>query len=161
MVCRRYLPEFLQANTVHMRVTAFTELVSCGKLAPELAAASLCENGIFGTQLHPGLVVRPWFTVAFETHVAGCHTDDFARVAEQYFSSGKAWKNFHTERLGLLRQPATYIAQAYDIVAMIAKACRQQEIRHCKGAVFAQEQKAIFSDGRVQRRVFCLPIREQ
>ena len=65
------------------------------------------------------------------------------------------------KRLGLLGEPAAQVAEADDVVAVVAEAGRQEQVRHLEAALFGQEEKSVFAHRRIERRAALLPVGQQ
>jgi hypothetical protein len=80
----------------------------------------------------------------------------------QHLGSREAGEDLDAERFGLLGQPAHHVAQADDVVAVVAEAVREQEERRRRGAAaFLEEQEAVGRDRLIQRRPLLLPVGNQ
>jgi hypothetical protein len=109
-------------------------------------------------EFHPGLEAGRLFTVLANAHVPGGHALDAAIRVIEHFSGGEAGVDFHPQRLGLLAQPATEIAQADNVVAVIG------HLRRCRQLITAglgEEQEAILAGGRIEWRTTRLPVGEK
>ena len=85
----------------------------------ELPAAALGKQGVFGAQFHSGLVGGTLAAILEPSHVARGHAGDRTVVVVEDFAAGKAGVDFDSERFGLCAEPATEVAQADDVIAVI------------------------------------------
>ncbi len=149
VLLRLDLPQFLEADAVHLRIGAIAQLEFLLQLLAEMAAAALGEEGVLAEQLHARLVRLGGLAVAADAHVAG--GDAFYRtiLVVEHLGAGEAGVDFHAEGLGLLRQPAADIAQADDVVAVVEKAAREQGVGHLEAVRLGEDDEAILTDRRV------------
>ena len=152
-----HLPELLQADAVHLRISALAQAVSRFQVLAEVAAAAFGKERVFAVQLHPGLVGIGLLAFAVDAEIAGGDPLDHIAVVE-HFCGGEAGKDFHAQRFGLAREPTAYVAQAHHIIAMVLKARRQQPCRRFHVRAFAEEKEAIARHRRVERRAFRFPL---
>jgi hypothetical protein len=122
-------------------------------------AAAFREERIAALQRHARLVCGSRFTIAPDAHVAGSDAGDRAVIAVQHFRGREAGKNFHTEPLGLLGEPAADVAEAHHVHAVVPEACRKGEIRQLVCAALGEEHEAVLADGRIERGVELPPVR--
>src|SRR5688500_2539384 len=155
-----HLPQLLQPDAVNLRIGAFAQAVLRLELPAEVPAAAFGKEGVLALHLHAGLVGLGLLALAVDADIAGGHA--FHRVlVDQHFGGGKAGKNLHAQRLGLLREPAAHVAQADHVVAVVLEALRQQRLRGAKRLALGEEQEAVLAHRRVQRRALRLPARNQ
>src|SRR5438034_52255 len=112
-------------------------------------------------ELHAGLVLRLVGAVAGYAHVACRHAAYRAAFGEQDFGGSEARIDFDAKYLGLIREPATNMTEAHDVIALVIHQSRQHPIRNPIRAMRGQYQEAIVGDGRVERRATGAPIRNQ
>ena len=91
-------------------------------------------------------------------HIAGGDAFDGTVFIEQHFGSGKTRVYLHTQRLGLLAEPATDIAQRNHLIALIVKAAGQQAVRYLGGTGFGEDEEPVFGHRRIERGTVFLPV---
>ena len=91
-------------------------------------------------------------------HVAGDNTLHFALRAGECVHGGEARIDFDAKRFRLLRQPAADIAEARDVIAVIAHQRRENGIRYAQAPSRPEIIKPVGGDGRVERRASRLPV---
>ncbi|OIQ82638.1 hypothetical protein GALL_355700 [mine drainage metagenome] len=158
---RADFPQLLQAYRVALRIAPGVEPVARDQLAPELAARAFGEHRVFRAQLHAKLEVRPWFAVAAHAHIAGGDAAHDTGVVDQQLGGGEAGEDLDAQAFGLLRQPAHDVAQADDVIAVVAEAIGLQRRRHRARAAAAEKQEQILGDWLQQRRALRLPVGQQ
>ena len=162
LVLRRVeLPELLEAEAVGLGVGTLAQAEMRLQLLRQGAVAALAEEGVLPVQLHPRLEAVLLLAVAADAEDAGGDPLDPSVVVKQHLGRGKAGIDLGAQGLGLLRQPATDVAQRHDVVALVVQLCRQGPDRHREGAFFAQHQELLGGHRAVQRGAFVLPVRDQ
>ena len=111
MLGRIDIPQFLDADTVGLRVLVLVQVIFVHQLLAQVAAGTFGKQRVFGVQFHPELEGGGWFAIATNAHIAGGDTFDRAIVVVQHFGSSKAGKDFHAQRLSLLSQPAHHVGE--------------------------------------------------
>ncbi len=131
VLCRIDFPDFLDAQPVFLRRTAFVETELGDQPLGEGAAGTFGDQGIFGAQLYPG--GEGWLVaaVAGNAHIASDDAEDFSVLAGQKIGGGGAGKNIDAQRFGLLGQPAAKIAQRNDDPTLGLHDGRHQEVGKC------------------------------
>ena len=162
LVARRLdFPELLDTDAVGRRIGRVAQPEPGVELLAERAAAAFREEGVFRQQLHARRVVCRLLAVGADAHVAGRDAAHPAFVVVEHLGGGEAGIDFHAQRLGLLGQPAAQVAQADDVVAVIAEAGRQEQVRHLEPAPFGEKKEPVFADRRIERRAALLPVGQQ
>jgi hypothetical protein len=139
-------------------VAPATQIEFFFELFAELPPAALGKEGVLGKQLRARLIGIGGLAIAAHPHVAGSDALNGAALVIEHFRPAKAGKDLDPHLFGTLAQPATDIAQAHDIVAVIAEAVRQQRIGHPPAAALGEEQKAVFLDRHIERRPVRFPV---
>ena len=85
-------------------------------------------------QFHAGLKAIGGLAVSANAHIAGGDTFYRAIVTVQNFRCGKAGVDLNPELFSLLSQPADYIAQADDVVAVVLQRVGHHEAGHLTGS---------------------------
>jgi hypothetical protein len=98
------------------------------ELPAEVAARALGEEGVFAVQLDARLVGAGPLAPAVDAHVAGGDALHPPGV-EQHLVRGESGKDLDAERLGLRAEPAAEVAQADDVVAVVAETGGKEKIR--------------------------------
>ncbi len=112
MLRRIDLPQFLDADTVDLRIGAFAQLEFIVQLTAEMPARAFAEQRVLRVQFHAELEVLGRLAVLADAEIAGRDAFDRAVVVVQDFSGRKARENLDAQRLGLLTQPARHIGEA-------------------------------------------------
>ena len=152
------LPQLLDADAVFLRIDAVAKVESLHQRLRQRPAAAFREQRVPRVQLHSLLVFGLVRAVLRNPHVARRDAAHVTAVAVQHFGRGKARVDFDAERLRLLREPATDVAEAHDVIAMVAHQRRQQALGYRERLVMRQDQEPVFADRRIDRRAQCLPI---
>ena len=151
-------PQLLDADAVGLRIDAVAQIEFAQQLLGQRTAAAFGENGLPGMQFHARLEVVAGLAILADAEVAGGDALDRTVLVIEHFGGGEAGVDLDTQRLGLLAQPAGQIAEADDVVAVVAHLRRRRQL---VGAAFGQEQQAVFTGRRVQRRTAFLPVGEK
>ena len=77
-------------------------------------------------------------TVARDAHVAGDDAFDLAIATDDEIRGRKSGIDFHAQRFSFARQPAADIAEAGDVISMIAHQRRHQEIWNAQTSRWTQ-----------------------
>ena len=155
------LPQFLDADTVGLRITVLVEVEFLHQLLAEMAARAFGEQRVFRMQLHAKLECRRRYPMPVDAHVAGGDTPDRSGVVVQYFGGRKTGKNFDAQCFGLLPEPAHDVGQRDHVIAVILEAVRQHPVRRLVGFGFGQKQETVLADRHVQRCAAFLPVRKK
>ena len=158
MLGRVDLPQFLDADPVGLRIAAFAQIEFGPQVLGQRTAAAFGKNRLPGVQFHPRLKAVRRLPVLAQPHVAGSHALDRAVLVIEDFSGGEAGIDFDAEGFGLLAQPTAEVAEADDVVTVIAHLRRRRQLER---AAFAEIEQAVFSGRRVQRRTAFLPVGEE
>ncbi len=153
----RHLPQLLDAEPVGLRVDATPQVEPLHQLLGQRAAAALREQRVGRTQLHPPRVVRTRLAVAADPHVAGGDADDAAFLLQQ-LGRPEARVDLDPERFRLACEPAAHVAEADDVVAVVAHLRRH---RQGPGAPPGQVEQPVLGRRGVERRTAFPPVRDQ
>src|SRR5215472_18294062 len=134
----RYLPQLLDADPIDLGVAPATQIEFFFELFAELPPAALGEEGVLGKQFRARLIGIGGLAIAAHPHIAGGDAPDGAALVVQHFRPAKSGIDLDPHLFGTLAEPAADIAQAHDIVAVIAEAARQQPIRHAPAAALKE-----------------------
>src|SRR5262249_52063401 len=119
-----HLPQLFQPDAVDLRISALAQPIALLELLAELAAAALGEERVLAVQLHAGLVGVGLLALAIDAEIAG--RDAFDRLAVvEHLGRGEAREDLDARAFRFFREPAAYVAQAHDVVAMVLEAGRQ------------------------------------
>ena len=124
-------------------------------------AHPLRNQGIFSVQFHTGHIGVFFTTVLGNPHVPGQDAFDGAIFVIQDLGPGEAWEYFDAHIFRLFRQPATDIAQADDIIALVAHHRRQQDMGHINFAVFLQKPMLVIGNRGKQWSAQFFPIGQE
>src|SRR5205814_2950644 len=135
--------QLLEAQAVRLRVAVRAERESFHQLPPEMTATSLREKSVFAEQLDARLVLVRGFAVAAYAHVAGRYAAHAALLVEQQLRRGEARVDLDSQRFGLLPHPAANVAEADDVVPVVAEAFGQEGAGNLERPRFAEKQEAV------------------
>ena len=153
-----YFPKFLDAYTVGLVAGFIAQIEFLEQRLGQRPAAPFREDGLFGVQFEPGLIITRLFAVLADTHVTGRDATDLAVFIVKYFRGGKPRINFDAHRLGLFGQPAAHIAEADDVIAVIVHLRRRRQFHRAR---LTEQQELIAFHRCVERRTPFLPVGEQ
>ena len=141
-----------------MRVNTVAQVETLEQGLSQRAAAAFTKQGLARMELHARREIRTLLAVVGAAHIASRNALDRAIVVIEHFAGRETRIDLDLERGRLLCQPATDIAEADNVVAMIVhlRRCRQLE-----RAALREKQKAIFTGRRMQRRAARLPVGDQ
>ena len=128
MFFRFHVPQFLDADAVGLRLGAVPEVITGHDLGAQRSANPFGEEGVFGVQLDPRLVVGAGSARLVQAHVAGGDSLDGPAGVVKNLGGGEAGIDFDAQVLGLGRQPAAEVAEAESIAALVAHHRWQQEM---------------------------------
>ena len=123
-----------------------------------MATRTFGEDRVLGLQRHATLEGRADAAVLLDAHVAGGDADDAARLVVQHFGRGEAGIDLDPQLLGLSGEPAAQIAQADDVIAVVAHLRRR---RQAKRPLFGEEQEPVLGGRGVERGAALRPIGEK
>ena len=157
------IPDFLDADTVVLRIRIGIQVVLLDQLLADVTTAAFGEQSVLATQFHAG-GVKAFLRVAFavNTQVTGENAFYYAILIDQRFLGGKARIDFNAQVLGLLSQPAAQIAQGDDVVTFVMHGLGDQHMRDLGRFGFAGQHVDVIAGHRGVQRCFQLfPIGEQ
>ena len=159
LVARRvHFPKFLDAKAEGLRHGVGIKVEPGHQFLGKRSAATLSEQGLARPQLDPGLVVCCGRAVLAEAQISGRHPGHRAVFTEQHFGGGEAGIDLDPQRLGLTRQPTAEIAEADDVIAVIAHLRRgRQGKRPARG----QQHEVVVNGGGAKGCALVLPIGDQ
>ena len=143
-----HFPQLFNAQSVVLGFLSCIQLVFCDQLFTQVAAAALGEKGVFGAQLHPLHIGAFLLALAVDTHITGGNTQHFAIITVEHFGGGKAGENLNPQVFCLGCQPATELAQADYIVAMVMHGFGRQQIGNFDAFAFTGKDKDIVTAHR-------------
>ena len=106
----RYLPQFLDADCIGLRVDAVAQAESLDQRLGQRAAAAFGEQGFLGEELDAALKALGRPTILADAHIACRDPLHPSGSVIQHLGRGKARIDLDAQRLGLLRQPTAEIA---------------------------------------------------
>ena len=136
VACRVNFPQFFDANAVALRIFAIVQFELGNDLLAQVSPCAFCKHGVLGMKFHAQLEAVGGLTIFADAHVACGHAFDGAVVGVQNFCRRKARKDFNAQSFSLLAQPASEVAQADDVIAIVVEAGRQGKVGHARGARF-------------------------
>src|SRR5438067_319806 len=155
-----HVPQFLEADAIHLRIGAVAQPVARLELAPELAAAAFGEERVLAVELHAGLIGPGLLALLVDAHVARRDALDLVAFVED-FGRGEAGEDLDARGLRLFSKPARDVAQAHHVHAVVLEAGRQHERRRAYRAVLAQEQEPVLGDRGIEGRALRLPVGQE
>ena len=84
----------------------------------------------------PRRILPRWLALFVQPHIAIQDARNVTLVIVKQFLCGKPGIDFHAQLLGLAAQPFAQLAQADDVVALVAHHGRQQGFGQAPGLVF-------------------------
>ena len=159
LVFRRVdFPQLLDADAVGLRIDAVAQIEFLPQRLGQRAAAALGEDRLAGVQFHARLEGVAGLAVLADAEVAGGDALDRTILVVEHLGRGEPGVDLDAKRLGLLAQPAGEIAQADDVVAVVAHLRRRRQLERAR---FAQVEQAVLSGRRVERGAAFLPVGKQ
>ena len=155
------LPQLLDADAELLRINATAQLVLVHQHLGQRAASTFGEQRVLGVQLHALRVGILVLAVLADPHVAGSDSAHCAVLGVEHLGRGEARIDLHSQRLGLLAEPAADVAQADDVVAVIVHQPRQGEVREAQRTALGQPQEAVVGDVGLDRSALFLPVGDQ
>ena len=146
-VLRSDLPQFLDTQTVMLRVAVPVQLVAFDELPAQVPPAALRKNCVPGAQFHTrfkAILMLPRCGYAHISRCNACHASCFVK---EDFSGRETGIYLNLQRLRLLRQPTANIPQADDIITPVMHARRYEGSGNPDGGFFAgQEIHKVLTD---------------
>src|SRR3569623_1424816 len=130
MILRLDIPQFLDAEAIDLRLAIGPEIEAIYQLARQMPARAFGEEGVFGVELEPRLVIGLVAPVLRDAHVASRDTLHRAVVGVEDLGGCEARENLYAEYLGLPRQPAAHITQAAGIRPLVVHESGREQVRH-------------------------------
>ena len=162
MLVRVNVPQFLDAQAIDLRLTVGLKIVFRLELLGQMAARTLCKQGVFRLDLHARLKIAFVAAIFGDAHVLRNDPGHRASIVEHNLCRRKTREHHHAQRFGLLAQPPTHIAERAGIASRVTHEWRHHQMRHVPLAVLGQRPMPIISDWRFcHRAVHLAPIREQ
>ena len=90
----RYLPHFLQANTVMLWVTLLIQFELTDDFLAKVTAATFSQNRVFSMELETGFERRLFLSLCIDTHVTGSYSFDAAILVIEDFCGCESRKYF-------------------------------------------------------------------
>ena len=123
------IPQLFDADSISLRVFAFTQIKLVKKCFGQVATAAFGENGLLAEKFHPRLIAVGLLPIFADAHITCCDPAHTAFIVIKHFSGREAGIDLDTKFFSPLTKPATEIAEADDIVAVIIhlRRCWQAE----------------------------------
>src|SRR3569623_1491291 len=122
-------PQLFEAEAELLHLATLAQRVARAQLFGERTARTFGDQRVFGVQLHARRIARLGRTVFGDAHVAGDNALDAAVIVIKQLGGGEARIDFHAQRLGPLAQPPAQLAQADDVITVVAHQRRHQRVR--------------------------------
>ena len=127
-----------------------------------MSATTLCEQRVFGVQLHSRHVAVLVLAVHADTHIACGDTFDAAVLVIEDFRRREAGIDFYAQAFSLFGQPAAYIAHRDNVVAFVVRGLGDHEVGQFDGAGLAEvEEELVTLDRSAQWRAHLFPGGEE
>ena len=123
------VPQFLEPESVDLRLRIGVEIVLCFELLGEMTACAFCEEGVLGVEFDPRLVIALVAAILGHAHVLRRHAFDRTVVVIEHFARREAGEDLHSQPLGLFGQPAAQVAKAAGVGALVVHERRRDEMR--------------------------------
>src|SRR3569623_1135384 len=143
MILRLDIPQFLDAEAIDLRLAIGPEIEAIYQLARQMPARAFGEEGVFGVELEPRLVIGLVAPVLRDAHVASRDTLRRAVVGVEDLGGCEARENLYAEFLGLPRQPAAHITQAAGIRPLVVHESGREQVRHREPLLPGQNQMLV------------------
>ena len=155
-----HLPQFLDADTKFLRLAVMRQAVACDQLLGEMPARPFRKERVFPQQFHAAGIAIFLAAVFGKTHITGCDTDDLIVRAIKHLARGKTGIDLNPQRLRFLRQPPADISERNNIIPVIAKQFRHENMGQAQGALRVHVIKFIRHNGGLEGMIgIGLPIR--
>mgnify|MGYP003693624193 CR=1 FL=1 len=112
------------------------------QLLGQRAARALGDDGVLALELHAAREAVGRLAVLADAHVAGGDAGDRALVVVEHLGGGEARIDLDAQLGRLLAQPAAEVAEADDVVAVVAHQRRHDEIGDAQDAGGAQSSRS-------------------
>ena len=156
-----HLPQLLEPDPVLLWLAPLLEAEFGHQLFRQRSSRPFGDDRVLALELHAAGEAVGRLSVLADPHVArGDAGYGTLRVVE-HLGGGEARVDFDAHLGRLLAQPATEVAEANDVVAVVAHQRRHDEIGDAQGARGAQIVEAVLGDGRLDRRALGFPIGEE
>lgn len=156
------LPHLLDAKPIRLRLTVPPEVVFLHDLLRQAAMAALPKQCDTGMELHPALKRILGLAITADPKIIGRDALDRALRVVEDLARRKAGIHLDANLLGALRKPLAQLAQADDVVALVAHLRR---VRDRDRVFLGQEAHLVGRRGRdvleARRVVFREPVRDQ
>ncbi len=161
VLARRKFPKLFQPDAEFLRIAAFVQLVIRASAASSASRARLPRTAcICRCSAMPGVkspcdgrrCATPRSPVMTPFTSPLSPIDDVGRR--------KARIDFDAQRFGLRAPASGNIAEAGNVIAVIAHQRREDEIRNADAAGWSQKIESVVRHRRVERRALCLSSRE-
>ena len=156
-----HLPDLLEAQAVLLRLAALRQAEPRRQLLGQRAPRTLGDDGVLAAQLHAAREAIGRLAVLAYAHVAGGDAQHGALVVVEHLGRGEARIDLHAQLGSLLAQPAREVAEAADVVAMIAHQRRHDDVGDAQDASRTEVVEAVLGDRRLERGALGLPIGKQ
>lgn len=157
---RFHFPQFLQANSVALRLTLGVQAELLDDLLGQVAATAFGEHRAARVQFHAAGEVVLGRSVLGDAVVLRRDTFDAAVVVIENFRRSIAGIDFHSERFRLLAEPSYDVAQADDVVALVVHR-PARDYRDRESRCLREKRKFVVGDGCVERCAEFLPVGDQ
>ena len=153
------LPQLLEPKPIFLRLAALLEAEFGHQLFGERAARALGNDRVLAFELHAaGEAVRRLAVLA-DPHISSGDADHRTLVVVKHLGGGKARIDLDAQSGGLLAQPAAEIAEADDVVAVVAHQRRHDEIGDAQGPGWPEIVEAVLAHRRLDGGALGLPVR--
>src|SRR5262249_30804591 len=124
----RHLPQFLETQAKLLRSAALAQAEFGGQDLGQGAARAFGNEGVLALELHAPAETLRCFGVLAKPHVAGGNTADGATLVVKNLGGREPRVDFDPQLSRLLAEPTAKIAQADDVVAVVAHKRWHQEV---------------------------------
>src|SRR6185437_3759064 len=155
MLRRLDLPQLLDADAEGLGIAPLAQLEALEEGLGQRAATAFGEQRLLADQLDAGREMIGRLAVLADPHAAGGDAAHPPRLVVEHLGGGEAGVDLDAERLGLAGEPATDIAEADDIVAVIVHLRRRRQADRPRRR---EEDEAVLGRRRVERRAARLPV---
>ncbi len=147
MLRRLDLPQLLDADAVSLRVDPGAQV-----------EALKHEQRLLADQLDAGLDMVGRLAILADPHRAGGDAAHPPGLVVEHLGAGEAGIDLDAELLGLSGEPTAEIAEADDVISVIAHLRRRRQPDRLRRG---QQDKAVFGRRRDERRAALLPVGKQ